>query len=168
MWLDCSYLKLFQRYWHKLCVIFFVVIKIHRHRTCTWLKKWLKIQIVSEVTMRQLNFLSLTHIFVLLFPVTGPLMTCHNLQDRVLSSSGSIHSPPESEAAQFGHPGPHFSLAPPRCSWGSGLCWDISPAVPPCPGTSFLLLLPCQDLPISKSLSLCSFPQSTLPSFESF
>ena len=113
--------------------------------------------------MRQLNFLSLTHIFVPLFPVTGPLMTCHNLQDRVLSSSGSIHSPPESESAQFGHPGPQFSPAPPRCSWGSGLYWDISPAVPSCPGTSFLLLLPCQDLRFPRVFRSVPFPRILCP-----
>lgn len=113
--------------------------------------------------MRQLHFLSLTHIFVQLFPVTGPLMTYHDLQDRVLSSSGRIHSPPELESAQFGHRGPHFFPAPPFCCWGSGLYWDISSAVPPCPGTGFLLLLPCQDLPFPRDFPSVPFPTVLCP-----
>ena len=113
--------------------------------------------------MRQLHFLSLTHIFVQLFPVTGPLMTYHDLQDRVLSSSGRIHSPLELESAQFGHRGPHFFPAPPFCCWGSGLYWDISSAVPPCPGTGFLLLLPCQDLPFPRDFPSVPFPTVLCP-----
>lgn len=113
--------------------------------------------------MRQLHFLSLTHIFVQLFPVTGPLMTYHDLQDRVLSSSGRIHSPPELESAQFGHRGPHFFPAPPFCCWGSGLYGDISSAVPPCPGTGFLLLLPCQDLPFPRDFPSVPFPTVLCP-----
>lgn len=112
--------------------------------------------------MEQLHFLSLTHIFVLLFPVTGSLMTYHDLQDRVrLLRQDS--QPSELGSAQFGHLSAFLPSTTILCSWGSGLYWDISSAVLPAQGPeSFLLLLPCQDLPFPRSLSLCSFPQGTL------
>lgn len=117
--------------------------------------------------MRQLHFLSLTHIFVLLFPVTGSLMTYHDLQDRV----ELLRQDSQPSRVRVRPVWPPWSPFLPSTTILLLGIWSVLGYILCCPSLPRDQLPSTTSLPgpsLSKSLSLCSFPQRTLARLESF
>ena len=141
---------------------------MRKYRTCTSLKKWLKIQIVSEGYDETITFpFTYTH----LCPVISCNRTSNDLPWPAGQSLELLRQDSQPSRVRVCPVWPPWSPFLPSTTILLLGIWSVLRYLLCCPSLPRDWLPSTTSLPgpsLSKRLALRSFPQSTLPSFESF